>query len=71
MVDRMQVDHDWTNARQNFLGATDDHLRCVDVTDDCYRLLGATGDHLRYVVEGLRHLHDAGGLDDHQTCVGG
>jgi hypothetical protein len=67
----MQVDHDWTNAHQNFLGATDDHLRCVDVTDDCYRLLGATGDHLRYVVEGLRHLHDAGGLDDHQTCVGG
>jgi hypothetical protein len=67
----MQVDHDWTNAHQNFLGATGDHLRCVDVTDDCYRLLGATGDHLRYVVEWLRHPHDVGVLDDHQTCVGG
>jgi hypothetical protein len=67
----MQVDHDWTSAHQNFLGATDDHLRCVDVKDDRYRLLGVMDDHLRCVVEGLRHLHDAGGLADHQTCVGG
>jgi hypothetical protein len=69
--DRMQVDHDWTSAHQNFLGATNDHLRCVDVKDDRYRLLGVMDDHLRCVVEGLRHLHDAGGLADHQTCVGG
>jgi hypothetical protein len=57
----MTDDHDWMNAHRNFLGAMVDR----------YLLLGATGDHLRYVVEGLRHLHDAGGLDDHQTCVGG
>ena len=71
LVDQMQVDHDWTSAHQNFLGATDDHLRCVDVKDDRYRLLGVMDDRLRCVVEGLRHLHDAGGLADHQTCVGG
>jgi hypothetical protein len=57
----MQVDHDWTSAHQNFLGATDDR----------YRLLGATDDHLHYGDAGLRHLHDVGGLDDHQTCVDG
>jgi hypothetical protein len=57
----MQVDLDWTNAHQNFLGAMNDHLRCVDVTDD----------HLRSVDGALRHPHDVGVMDDHQTCVGG
>jgi hypothetical protein len=66
----MQVDHDWTSAHQNFLAATDDHLHCVDVKDDRYRLLGEMDDRLRCVDEGLRPLHDAGGLADHQTCVG-
>jgi hypothetical protein len=63
--------HDWMNAHQNFSGAMDDHLRCVDVKDDRYRLSGATGDHLRYEDDVPRHPHDVGVLDDHQTCVGG
>jgi hypothetical protein len=57
----MQVDHDWTNAHQNFLGAMVDR----------YLLLGVTDDHLRYEDEVPRHPHDVGVLDDHQTCVGG
>jgi hypothetical protein len=63
--------HDWMNAHQNFSGAMDDHLRCVDVKDDRYLLLGATGDHLPYEDEVPRHPHDVGVLDDHQTYVGG
>jgi hypothetical protein len=57
----MQVDLDWTSAHQNFLGAMDDHLRCVDVTDD----------HLRSVDGALRHLRDVGVRVDRQTCAGG
>jgi hypothetical protein len=67
----MQVDLDWTSAHQNFLGAMDDHLRCVDVTNDRYRLLCVTDDHLRSVDGALRHLRDVGVRVARQTCAGG
>lgn len=69
--DRTQADLDWTSDHQNFLGAMDDHLRCVGVTDDRYRLLGVTDDHLRSVDEGRHRPHDVGVQVDRQTCVGG
>jgi hypothetical protein len=61
----MQVDHDWTNAHQNFLGAMVDRYLLLGVTDDRYLLLGVTDD--RYLLLGVtddRYLL-LGVTDDH------